>query len=128
MRGITNWIVAVLFVAGVAFAAEPATKNVGVDEFAKLRENKGAVVLDVRTEKEYKAGHIPNAKLIDIGSPDFEEKIGKLDKSKTYIVHCAAGGRSARACKKMETLGFTNLVNLSSGFKGWEKAGKPVEK
>ena len=36
--------------------------------------------------------------------------------------------RSAQACVKMDKLSFTNLVNLDPGFKGWEKAGKPVEK
>jgi len=122
----TGWV-CFFVAAATAFAAE-AVRNVNVDEFVRLRDQKTNVVLDVRTPKEYKAGHIPGAKLIDIGAADFEESIAKLDKSKTYLVHCAAGGRSARACKKMETLGFTNLVNLAPGFKGWEKAGKPVEK
>jgi phage shock protein E len=128
MMKIGTWICCVLLCTAVAFAAEQKTKNVNVDEFAKLRDGKTNVVLDVRTAEEYKAGHIPGAVLLDIKSPDFQEKVAKLDKSKTYLVHCAAGGRSARACKQMEGLGFSNLVNLSPGFKGWEKAGKPVEK
>ena len=37
------------------------------------------------------------------------EEIAKLDKNKTYLVHCAVGGRSARACKKMEQLGFKSI-------------------
>ena len=52
------------------------------------------VVLDVRTPKEFKEGHIPGATNIDFTTPDFEKRIGKLDKSKTYLVHCASGGRS----------------------------------
>jgi rhodanese-related sulfurtransferase len=36
--------------------------------------------------------------------------------------------RSARACKKMETMGFNKLYDLEPGFDGWKKAGKPVEK
>ena len=127
MRTIKTWLLC-LFLSTVGAWAADAIRNVDVDEFAKLREDKKNVVLDVRTEKEYKAGHIPGARLIDIGSPDFDKQIAKLDKSKTYLVHCAAGGRSAKACKKMDTLGFTNLVNLTPGFKGWEKAGQPVEK
>ena len=105
-----------------------AVKNVGVDEFAKLRESTNAVVLDVRTAKEFSAGHIPGAVNLDINAPDFEKKAAALDKSKTYLVHCAAGVRSAQACVKMDKLTFTNLVNLDVGFKAWEKAGKPVEK
>jgi rhodanese-related sulfurtransferase len=108
--------------------AAAKVKRVGVEEFDKLRADKSNVVLDVRTEKEFKEGHIPGAVHIDINSPDFDEKVGKLDKSKTYLVHCAAGGRSARACKKLEGVGFKELYDLAPGFRGWEKAGKVVEK
>jgi rhodanese-related sulfurtransferase len=103
-------------------------RNVGVEEFDKLRSAKNTIVLDVRTEKEFNAGHIPGAVNLDYNSPDFAKKVADLDKSKTYLVHCAAGVRSARACTAMDKLAFTNLVNLESGFKAWEKAGKPVEK
>ncbi|HTG45155.1 MAG TPA: rhodanese-like domain-containing protein, partial [Verrucomicrobiae bacterium] len=85
-------------------------------------------VLDVRTKKEYQEGHIPGSILIDFNSPDFEQQVQKLDKNKTYLVHCAAGGRSTRACKKMDTLNFSKLYNLEGGFGAWEKAGKPVQK
>ena len=60
--------------------------------------------------------------------PDFAQKIANLDKTKVYLVHCAAGGRSAKACDKMGQLNFKNLYNLEGGFKAWEKAGKPVAK
>jgi len=43
-------------------------------------------------------------------------------------VNCAVGMRSARACKKMETMGFENLYDLGPGFDGWKNAHKPVEK
>ena len=112
--------------------ARPATKNkverVDVEQFDKLRADKSRVVLDVRTEREFKAGHIPGAVNIDINAPDFDQKVAQLDKNKTYLVHCAAGGRSARACKKLEGVGFKELYDLAPGFRGWEKAGKPVEK
>jgi phage shock protein E len=104
------------------------TKRVDVEEFDKLRANKDNVVLDVRTKEEFKAGHIPGAVNIDFKAPDFERQVGKLDRNKTYLVHCAAGVRSAAASKKMETAGFKELYDLAPGFRGWEKAGKSVEK
>jgi len=110
-------------------AAVNKFKNVGPEEFDKLRkENKDAVVLDVRTKKEYQEGHIAGSKLIDFNSPDFDKEIAKLDKDKTYLVHCAAGGRSSRACKKMDAMNFSKVYNLQGGMGAWEKAGKPVEK
>jgi phage shock protein E len=137
----TNYVIAALLIVlatpVTTFAADekPATtekksvvKRVDVDEFDKLRADKKNVVLDVRTESEFKAGHIPGAMNIDVNAGDFDEKVAKLDKTKTYLVHCAAGGRSARASKRLEGMGFKELYDLAPGFRGWEKAGKPVEK
>jgi len=105
-----------------------AFKNVGVAEFEKLRADKKNVVLDVRTQKEFQAGHIPGAVNIDVNAPDFPEKIAGLEKNKTYLVHCAAGVRSAKACDKMSHLAFPKLYNLEGGFKAWESAGNKPEK
>lgn len=102
-------------------------RRVGVDEFEQLWLTHTNTVLDVRTEKEFKAGHIPGAVNLDYNGPDFEKKLKELDKKKVYLVHCAAGVRSARACQKMETLGFENLIDLTPGFRAWNQAGKPVE-
>ena len=103
-------------------------KNADVAEFDKLRADKKNVVLDVRTKKEFDASHIPGAQNIDVRAPDFEEKVAKLDKNKTYLVHCGAGVRSVKVCESMGRMDFPKLVNLEGGFKAWEKAGKPVEK
>lgn len=103
-------------------------KDVGVDEFEKLWKEKKGVVLDVRTAKEFDSGHIPGALNIDINSSEFDKKIAALDKDKAYLVHCASGVRSVRACEKMNRMDFKQLINLQGGIKAWEKAGKPVEK
>jgi rhodanese-related sulfurtransferase len=99
-----------------------------VAEFAQMATNKQNVILDVRTVREFQAGHIPGAINLDVMSPMFEKKAAALDKSKTYLVHCASGVRSARACDKLGKLDFLKLYNLPAGFRGWVKAGEPVEK
>ena len=111
-----------------AGAGPAKVRMVGVEEFDRLRANKTNVVLDVRSAAEFKTAHIPGAINIDVRSPDFEKKVSGLDKNKIYLVHCAVGGRSARACQKMEGMGFKELYDLHPGFAAWEKAGKPVEK
>ncbi len=108
--------------AGVPF------KNVDVAGFEKLRTETNKIVLDVRTPAEFSSGHVPGAVLLDVKSPDFAERAARLDKSKTYLVHCAAGVRSVKACNLLAPAGFTNLVNLEGGFKAWTKAGnQPVK-
>jgi phage shock protein E len=114
--------------SAAAEKTEKKATNIGVAEFEKLRTDKKNVVLDVRTSSEYTQGHIPGAVNIDFNSPDFEKKIAALPKDKTYLVHCAVGGRSARACKKMTTLDFDHLYNLQGGIEAWEKAGNHPEK
>ena len=105
-----------------------AARRIGIEEYEKLRANTNAVLLDVRSKAEFEKGRIPGAINIDINSTGFPEAVGALDKRKTYLVNCAVGMRSAKACKKLETMGFTNLFDFSPGFDGWKKAGKAVEK
>ena len=109
-------------------APAAAYKNLSVDEFARMAADKQNVILDVRTPAEFSTGHIPGAVNLDYNAPDFQAKAAALDKSKTYLVHCAVGGRSVRACEKLSHLDFPNLYNLPGGFKAWAKAGQPVEK
>lgn len=114
----------------VAAKAAGKPQNITAEQFDALRkgDTNKTVVLDVRTKEEYKAGHIPGSIMVDFNADDFEQQVAKLDKDKTYLVHCAVGGRSARACKKMDKMGFKNLYNLEGGMGAWEKAGKPVER
>lgn len=117
------------FIFGPVVSAEPAPKNVTVADAEKLiKADPKVVIIDVRTPEEFKAGHIAGAKNIDFNGDDFEKQIAALDKSKTYVVHCAAGGRSAQACKIIERVKLPSVYHMNEGFSAWSKAGKPVEK
>jgi len=114
-----------------ATAEVSATKrfrNIDVAEWEKLRKDASVVVLDVRTAEEFADGHMPGAINLDIRGGKFAETLAGLDKSKTYLVHCAVGGRSAKACGQMDGLKFEKVLNLSGGITAWEAAGhKPVK-
>lgn len=75
----------------------------------------GALVIDVRSQEEWNTGHLPSAKLVPVDV--FESRIPEItswvggDKSKPVVVHCAAGGRSARAKAMLERHGFTQVTN-----------------
>lgn len=110
-------------------AMAQVAKEVTPEEAAKiLKEKKDVVVLDIRTPDEFKGGHIKGATNINFRDKDFAKKIAELDKSKTYIIHCAAGGRSGRACEQIKGMKFENMLHLKAGFSGWEEKGLPVEK
>ena len=108
--------------------AAAGVKKVQVEEFDKLRAKPNHVVLDVRTAEEFKAGHVAGAKNLDVHDPDFAKKLQSLDKSKTYLVHCAKGKRSAAASEQMSRAGLTNVIDFTGGFEAWKKAEKPIAK
>lgn len=103
-------------------------EKIDVEKFDQKRQERDAVVLDVRTPKEFAEGHVPGAMNVDLNDPKFSQKVGDLDKSKTYLVHCASGVRSERAARKMAGMGFTNLFDFHGGFHAWKNAHKPIEK
>lgn len=114
-----------------ATAEASATKrfrNIDVAEWEKLRKDASVVVLDVRTAEEFADGHMPGAINLDIRGGKFAETLAGLDKSKTYLVHCAVGGRSAKACGQMDGLKFDKVLNLSGGITAWEAAGHKAVK
>ncbi|MCX6859777.1 MAG: rhodanese-like domain-containing protein [Verrucomicrobia bacterium] len=112
-------------------AEAPASKrfrNIDVAEWETLRKDPKVVVLDVRTAEEFADGHMQGAINLDIRGGKFAETLAGLDKTKTYLVHCAVGGRSAKACGQMDGLKFEKVLNLSGGITAWEAAGhKPVK-
>ncbi len=123
---------AAVLLCGIAFADDKKAADGATHVNASAAENlvkEGKVtVLDVRTADEYKEGHIAGAKNIDFTENDFEKKIGDLDKSKPYLVHCAGGGRSTNSLEDFKKLGFQSIYHLDGGFRAWQAAGKPVEK
>lgn len=108
---------------------EATYQNLNAVAFAKLlNESTDAVVLDVRTMREYRLGHLKNSTLIDFYLKDFNDKLEKLDKSKSYFVYCHVGVRSEEAAKRLQARGFTKVYNLQGGILDWRKAGFKLER
>ncbi|PIF45832.1 rhodanese-related sulfurtransferase [Chryseobacterium sp. 52] len=70
---------------------------------------KGAVILDVRTEQEYKMGHIEGSLNISLGT--IRERYAELDLEKTYITVCSHGLRSVKAENILKERGFKHVHN-----------------
>ena len=85
----------------------------------ELDQMKGMTVLDTRTDKEYKQGHIPGA--IHIELSDVGNKAKKLRKDKDLVVYCQNGNRSIWAIKRLMGMGFNSLYNLKGGYSAWKR-------
>ena len=90
-------------------------------------KSKKLIIIDVRTKDEYKKSHLTNSELIDFFDSNFEDKIKNLDKKTPYLVHCQSGGRSMKAFKLMQSLGFKRVYHLDGGMLAWKKLGKTIQ-
>lgn len=109
-------------------ADKSSPKLIDVADAERLIASKQVVILDVRTPEEFAAGHIASATNLNFYAEDFPAKLQQLDKNQNYLVHCAVGGRSAKASAAMTSLGFKSVYDLEGGMKAWEKAARPIEK
>lgn len=94
----------------------------------QLINHKNALVLDVRNDEEYKAGHILNSMQIPLGK--LNERIGDLEKYKDQpiVLVCRSGNRSVAACSMLGKSGFSQVYNLAGGIIAWQKANLPLRK
>ena len=103
-------------------------QTVDVENFEAYAKHHRTLALDVRTPREYDAGHVKGALHLDYFSPDFKDKVAELDKDRPYAVYCKSGGRSGKTCKLMKEMGFKFIYDFSGSFDAWQAAGKPIEK
>lgn len=100
-------------------------RDVDVQTTAGLRGREDVVILDVREQDEWDAGHIPGALFIPMS--EIQGRLSEVPKDKTVIVQCRSGNRSSQVTDYLVQQGFTNVHNMAGGIKAWESAGLPVE-
>lgn len=69
------------------------------------------VVIDVRSPREYAGGHLRGALNVDLQAADFRERIGRLDRTRSYHLYCRSGSRSSVAAQIMREMGFAEVHN-----------------
>jgi rhodanese-related sulfurtransferase len=112
----------------LSFAQTGNSRLKNAEEFEKNIRPGNAVILDVRTEKEFQSGHISHALQANWNdSVQFKERVKHIDHQQPVYVYCLAGIRSAAAAGWMRTHGFTQVIELEGGINGWKKAGKPLD-
>ena len=120
------YLVLIAFAFVSCQAQQKGVEKVSPEQFSQKINSVNGQLIDVRTPKEYKDGHIQNAVNIHLYDQDFKERINKLDKDKVVYVYCKAGGRSAEAVDIMKTNGFKHIVELDGGADAWTEAGKKL--
>lgn len=102
-------------------------KTVGVTEFEKFIADTTVTILDVRTAAEHAEGFIPGTNYnIDVLNGIFEKVATEtLSKDKPIALYCRSGNRSKSAARILADKGY-QVVELGTGFRGWQAAGKKI--
>ncbi len=116
-----------LFIAN--FSCAQSADKLDAPAFSKaMKASPNGIILDVRSEAEFREVRMAKALNINYNAPDFMDQVAKLDKKKDIFVYCAGGVRSARAAELMRANGFKHVIELKGGLQSWQQAGLPLEK
>jgi len=92
----------------------------------KLDNNEQFLLIDVREDKEWEKDHLPRA--IHLGKGVIERDIETLvpDLNAPVILYCGGGFRSALAADNLGKMGYTNVISMDGGIRGWREQGYPL--
>jgi len=102
--------------------------EVGSAEAVMLINREHALVLDVREDAEFAAGHVAEARHIPLGQ--LTSRLPELEKwkDKPIVINCQSGMRSSNACAVLRQNGFARVFNLAGGIAAWQAAKLPIVK
>jgi rhodanese-related sulfurtransferase len=107
--------------------AKMRVRETNVDE-VKKRMDRGDkfLLLDVREESEFAKDHLPGAIHLGKGiiERDIEQRVPQLDAE--MILYCGGGFRSALAADNLQKMGYTNVISMDGGIRGWREKGYPL--
>ena len=92
----------------------------------RIRAENAPLILDVRSRREYAAGHIPGA--VHIPYDELPGRLDEIDGDKTaeVVVYCQTGPRAVFAEDVLVRAGYTNVRNLEGDMRSWRRAGYPI--
>ena len=94
----------------------------------RLDAGEQLILVDTREDSEWARGHIPGAVHLSKGviERDIEKTIP--DRSAAIVLYCGGGFRSALAADNLQKMGYTNVLSMDGGWRGWTEAGLPIAK
>lgn len=109
--------------------AKKRIREVSIDDVkAKLDRGEKFLLVDVREESEYAADHLPGAVHLGKGviERDVEDRVP--DQNTPMVLYCGGGFRSALAADNLQRMGYTQVLSMDSGIRGWREKGFPLTK
>ena len=101
---------------------------INIHDFDKAVTGKKVQLVDVRSNMEYKKGHLQDAQLCDFMADDFTTQLEALNlkKDEPVYIYCHSGGRSGEAAQIMKGLGYQHIIDMENGYSNWSKNNLPT--
>src|ERR1700733_14771560 len=112
---------------GLVTEAKTRIKEENFRETKKRPDAREKIILvDVREDSEWARGHVPGA--IHLGRGVIERDIERTipDKTTQIVLYCGGGFRSALAADNLRKMGYSNVISMDGGWRGWTEAGLPI--
>ena len=94
----------------------------------RLDAREKIILVDVREESEWARGHLPGAVHIGRGVLERDIETAVPDRQATLVLYCGGGFRSALAADSLQRMGYTDVVSMDGGWRGWIAAGFATDK
>ena len=109
--------------------AKARVKECTADDVRRRRDAGDQFLLvDVREESEWSAGHAAGAVHLSKGTIERDIETKVPDKAAPLVLYCGGGFRSALAADNLQKMGYTNVISMDGGWRAWTQAGLPVER
>ncbi len=104
-------------------------RETNVDE-VKARMDRGEkfVLVDVREDNEFVKDHLPGAVHLSKGIIERDIENRYPDLNTEMVLYCGGGFRSAMAADNLQKMGYTNVISMDGGVRGWREKSYPMEK
>ena len=104
-------------------------RGVTIDEVkAKLDRREKFLLIDVREESEYAADHLPGAVHLGKGIIERDVEARVPDQNTPMVLYCGGGFRSALAADNLQKMGYTQVLSMDGGIRGWREKGFSLTK
>ena len=108
--------------------AKSRVREISIDEHvARTRRGEPGILVDTREDHEWELGHLPGAIHLSKGTIERDIEKTVADKAAPIVCYCGGGFRSALVCDNLQKMGYTNVISMDGGFRGWVGRGLPVE-
>ena len=108
--------------------AKSRIRQINMEGYQKMLSNhEKHVLIDVREDREFAAGHASGA--VHLGRGIIERDIERTipEKNTTMVLYCGGGFRSALAADSLQKMGYSNAISLDGGWRAYQQSGLPIE-